>query len=434
MLNKIIDRLSKHKLSGWQVREVHKTSFQSFLAKEERECVRTVDTTRYEISIHQLRDVEGKKVLGLATFRIGPADIGSLETKIKEALFSADLVSNQPFELPGPQKSYPTIQICDETLREQTLMTLEDRLRLALSKEKQTRLSAAEFFVDRAESRLVNHLGLNTQQTETLIHMELILLSTSGGKENEFIDRYSRRYLKDFNVEQEVADSARVARNATIAQLPQTGFFPVVFSGEPLDNLFNPLVARASARLKYNKMLDNELGKMVVDESSGDRVTLWSNGLLDGAIGSNRFDNYGTPSQRVCLIEKNKVKTMLADKRYADYLDVPVTGELGNIEIEGGSKPFQQLLDPSAWGVEKIYHLEAFSAFEPNAITGAFSAEIRTGTEISKEGTKPIKGGSVSGVLQKALANVTLSQERVQRERTLAPQGIHFKELAIAGD
>jgi hypothetical protein len=96
---------------------------------------------------------------------------------------------------------------------------------------------------------------------------------------------------------------------------------------------------------------------------------------------------------RVCLIERNRLKNFLADKRYADYLGVPVTGELGNIDVESGSLPYKTMTDAATGNGKPIYHLQAFSAFEPNAITGAFSAEIKAGYEISSKGINRLKGG-----------------------------------------
>jgi predicted Zn-dependent protease len=183
-------------------------------------------------------------------------------------------------------------------------------------------------------------------------------------------------------------------------------------------------------------MVSSEVGKTVVADGNvaGDRITLWSNALLKGALGSARFDSYGTPGRRVCLIEDNLLRAYAVDKRYADYLKLPVTGELANIEVASGLTAFDSLRDPAGVGAPVLYHLQAFSAFEPNAITGAFSAEIRAGYEISTKGVRPIKGGSVSGVLHRDLLDCRLSKERVQRERLLAPKGLLFSKLTIAGE
>jgi PmbA protein len=164
----------------------------------------------------------------------------------------------------------------------------------------------------------------------------------------------------------------------------------------------------------------------------GDKVTLWSNGQIKGALGSSRFDSYGSPTGRILLIESNVLRNFVADQRYATYLGLPVTGEFGNVEVGPGTTPYEDLRSPQS-DRETIYHLQAFSAFEPNPITGAFSAEIRAGYEISKSGIRPIKGGSVSGILQRDLLDCRLSKEQVLRENALVPKGVLFKKLTIAG-
>jgi predicted Zn-dependent protease len=307
MITKITEALNKRNLSGWMVRETRVKSHQSFLALAERECTRRVDTTTYTITIHQKRG----DVLGLSSFRLSKEGLPSFEKSLDDALFAAGLVSNQPFELPDAPKYLPEVEIFDATVNENSLTKFEDRLKAAVAKEKSTRLSAAEFFVDAVESRLVNHKGLDVNQRETRLHTEFILLSKAGKTEKEFIDRYSRRYIRDFDLEAQVRDSAQRAREATKASLPQTGAFPVILTDEPLDHIFNPVLARASARLKYNKMIQSEIGQSVTPggDPKGDTVTLWSNSLLNRALGSSRYDSYGTPGRRICLIEKKQRET-----------------------------------------------------------------------------------------------------------------------------
>ena len=433
MLSKITDALAKRKLTAWQVREGRRTSHQSFLALTERECRRQVDTQSWMVSIHQLRTGPQGPVLGLASFKISPPEMPLLEQRIDEALFSAGLVTNQPFELPEKGAAAPEVELADPAIGPTLMDEFEDRLKAAIAKEASIRLSAAEFFADRVELRLVNHRGLDVSQVETSLHTEFILLSRRGSEEKEFIDRFTRRLSRDFKIEEEVAASAEQARAAAEATLPKTGKFPVLLSDEPLDRLFTPLLARASARLKYNRMIDATPGQLMVESTgAGDPVTLWSNPLLPGAMGSYRYDVYGTPAERVCLLEKSRLVRQIADKRYADYLGVPVTGEAGNIEVEGGSQAYNDLRKPAGTG-KTLYHLQAFSAFEPNPITGAFSAEIRSGFEITASGARPIKGGSVSGVLHKDLASARMSRERVQRENVLVPKGVLFEGLTVAG-
>jgi PmbA protein len=430
ILDQIKTVLSGSKADGWQINWAEKTSHQSFLALNTLECRREVRIEAATITVYK-KHADG--ALGSSTFKISPNAVASLPAKLEQALFAAGLVSNQAFELPEPGATYPTVELADPSVRLDLLSSLEQRLLAAVSKEKHIRLSAAELFLDRAHSRLINHKGVDVQQESTALHTEFILLCRTDSRENEFIDRYTRRFATDFNLEGEVASSAQAARDATIAVAPKTGTYAVIFSEEPLDNLFNPIIARSSARLKYNNMIQTSLGSAVTDtgQTRGDKLTIWSNPTLKGGGASYRFDGYGTPARPVCLIKKNQVENLTADQRYAQYLNVPVTGEMGNIEVEGGSHSFESLLHPV--GASPIYHIKAFSAFEPNSITGAFSAEIRAGYEISPTGARPIKGGSVSGVLQRDMLDCRLSSERVQRESALVPKAIRFEALTLAG-
>src|SRR5437762_22943 len=90
MLPKIIAALKKKKISGWQIRETHKKSFQSFLALTKKECQRLVATTSYQVTVFQKN---GDK-LGLSSFKLGPQQADQIEPKIEAALFAASLVQN----------------------------------------------------------------------------------------------------------------------------------------------------------------------------------------------------------------------------------------------------------------------------------------------------------------------------------------------------
>ena len=144
------------------------------------------------------------------------------------------------------------------------------------------------------------------------------------------------------------------------------------------------------------------------------------------------MDSTGAIGTRRLLIENGKLKGRWASSRYAQYLKQETTGDLGNIEVEPGKYAEADLFKPESG--RPIYHLYDFSYFEPNPITGEFSAEIRSGEEITASGRKPIKGGSVSGLSSAAVASALFSVEREQRERYLGPKAIRCPQLTLAGE
>lgn len=424
---------SRKELAGWSISSRRERSHQLFLTQSKPEAQRAADVSAYEVQILHAHTAQGRPVLGTASFTLDEGSLALLDQELDKALFAASLVHNEPYTLPGPQSVYPDPVLNDPAVSanpERALKDFQEVLLSSLAQEKGVRLASAEFFLDRAESSLCNHLGLEASQTSTRVSGEIILLAEGQGQAAEFITRPSRRLLKDFDVAEEVRTAAAYARDRLRAGPPPTGVHDVVFAEEALDHFFNPFVSASSAAMKYNRMTTSEPGKPVlgIQNPTGDKLTLWNNGLLDGALGSSRYDGFGTPMARTLLVQDNVLKNFWATKRHADYLKVPVTGDFGNVEVAAGSRSEKEINESG-----RVYQLLAFSVFEPNSLTGAFSAEIRMGYEITPQGRKPIKGGSVAGTLSRAFQNVHFSQERVQRERYLGPRAILCQGLTLAG-
>jgi predicted Zn-dependent protease len=144
---------------------------------------------------------------------------------------------------------------------------------------------------------------------------------------------------------------------------------------------------------------------------------------------SSRFDSDGLPGQRQSIINHGILERFWARHRYAQYLQVPATGDFANMEIAAGSHPFVDLMQSDA----PLYHIVAFSAMSPDPITGDFVGEIRLGYELQGGQTRPIKGGSIGGNLFATLSAAQLSQETVFLGDYLGPRGMRFPSITVAG-
>jgi len=274
---------------------------------------------------------------------------------------------------------------------------------------------------------------VNVLQESTLFSGEFVLLAKGPQSESEVFQAFKRRRVSDLGLPALVAQASAAARARVSAGLPKTGAFDVVFSGEALEHFFNWFGTQASAGAKYNRMTKAEPGDMLAAPLSGATpLTLWHNAILPYGVGSYRVDPTGSAACRKLLIEGGKLKSRWANARYAQYLGIEASGELGNLEVEPGAYSEADLLKPE--GGRPLYHLFDFSYFEPNGVTGEFSAEIRAGEEITAEGRRPIKGGSVSGLSSAAVASARFSKQREQRERYFGPQWIRCSNLTMAGE
>jgi PmbA protein len=136
------------------------------------------------------------------------------------------------------------------------------------------------------------------------------------------------------------------------------------------------------------------------------------------------------PAQRVEIINRGILSRFWATQRHAEYLDIAATGAFGNMEIAPGSTPFEGLFR----GEGPTYHIVAFSAMDPDPLTGNFVGEIRLGYEIEKGQRSPIRGGSISGNLFEVLAKATLSSETMFMGDYLGPRGMRFAQITVAGE
>jgi PmbA protein len=311
-----------------------------------------------------------------------------------------------------------------------------ERMQAAVASEPGVRLTAGECFGEIHATHLVNSRGIDAEQESTQVDIELVLHSQKGERESEIFDELTRRRISDLNLESVVEERVQMTRDVLDAQAPASWQGPVVLRNEALtvflagDHLNESVIhTLASAAAKYSRLSSWEVGKPVFrTEVLGDPLTVWANRTLPFGIASNRFDAEGLPAQRVQLIRENELGAFTSSQRYADYLQIPATGDFGNIEIPAGTRPAAELL------AEPYLEVVQFSWFNPNPITGDFATEIRFGYVVRDGKRTPFKGGQLIGNYMDALANVHWSAEMGFFGAYLGPQAARFNDLKVSGE
>jgi PmbA protein len=415
-------------ISAWEIRRWRKKSYQCYHILDQIESQRVVEIEKYGITLYKEYDLEGQKVLGESTVSLSEGD--HCHDRLALCSEMAALVANPVFHLPEKKLSYNQIQTVDADLRERPLFYL-DRIQDDLTKGslEKVRRSSAEVFIEDKELFLLNSNGLEKESSFTEIFVDFILLAEKGpllDGESQGMKRV--RYYTDLQLTEMVQHYAQYAREAQEALLPQGGSYPVVFSDEALDTLFNFFVLQASGPACFQKWSHLVIGKPVILDLKGEALSLSSNPTLAGGMKSRSFDDNGLPLYRVEVIQNNIFQKRLNSKRYADYLQEEATGDSSNLEVAPGSRSVLDLLADGP-----CYHLLRFSTFEPNPITGAFSGEIRTGYLLQHGQKIPIKGGSVSGTIQQAFKEAYFSKERTTRDAYFGPEAVRIEKLDITG-
>jgi len=145
-------------------------------------------------------------------------------------------------------------------------------------------------------------------------------------------------------------------------------------------------------------------------------------------VNSRYFDAEGVYLKDVVLLEKGIIKNIIATNRYAHYLDLPVTGNIQNLDIKAGSKPEKVL--------RKTPYLEiiSFSAFQMDPMTGFFGGEFRLGIYHDGYDSIPVTLGTVSANMKEAQKEMFFSSERVQSNNIITPKIVKFNKMTIAGN
>ncbi len=433
-------------VDAWQVSTARREEAQVYLIGADiEEARRLVASEGATVTLHNLHAPHGAEsdgqALGETTLTIlsdEQADANRLAARLRDGALMASLTDNQPFTLPTmPAQGYPSVEAEDLSLGASIEAAVEragQRLRVALRQTPGVRLGSAEIYATRTEHTLTNSAGLSASKRETSAYLDLALLAGEGDNVAEFHAELRRRRLSDLHVERIVAAYGAFALHSLHATAPDAWEGPVVLSGDAVAQFFDshfggPLLAHASAEMAYQRMSRFKVGEFITgDEPRGDRLTLVSDATRPFGIRTSAYDSRGIPAQAVTLIEDGVFKRPWADARYAQYLGVPATGELGNLTISRGSTPLDTLRSASQG---PVFEIVAFSLFNPDPVTGDFSTEIRLGYRHDASGVRPIKGGSLVGNTFAALVDARFAAEPFTDGAYFGPAAIRFANLRI---
>ncbi|MBN2300834.1 MAG: hypothetical protein JXC31_06595, partial [Acholeplasmataceae bacterium] len=216
---------------------------------------------------------------------------------------------------------------------------------------------------------------------------------------------------------------------ANAIPLPNIKDVPVILTGSAVGEFFDYYAAHVSAAMIYQQISTSKVGDLIQgNDVTGDRITLSVTPHLKNSIYSATYDQEGILLKETLLIKEGKVNALYARKRYADYLKIKPTGEVGNMIVKGGSRTESELLKDPHLLIHK------FSNFQMNVLTGDFGGELRLGVYFDGKKHTPVTLGSVSGTVLKSQKEMYLSKEVVQDEKYLVPKIVKLSEVSIAGN
>jgi TldD protein len=224
--------------------------------------------------------------------------------------------------------------------------------------------------------------------------------------------------LLDEDVVAEAATIAarRAAQNVGAEPAP-AGTYTVVLSSEAGGTLIHESVGHgleADLNLKGLSVYSGRIGQKVASEL----ITVVDDGRDPGQRGTSAMDDEGSPTQRTVLIEKGVLKTYLSDRKHAEKLGIPRSGNarresfrylpicrMTNTMIERGESDPDDILASVKDGV----FVRKMGGGQVDVVSGNFAFEITECFRI-RDGrlAEPLRGATLVGQGPKLMSEIDM--------------------------
>lgn len=306
---------------------------------------------------------------------------------------------------------------------------------------KEIMLSIALFSKEISEYRIVNSEGVDVEdKTASNVFQGSMIIKHKGKLESIEFDKGDKKLL-DAGTGTSFAERLKSLLNK---KSMKTSEVQLILHPDALSALFGQSYAfSVNGENIYLKksLFHDKLGKKVFDE----KLTITDDAVTPNLFCTRPFDNEGTPSQSLKVIEKGVLKNVLYDNYYAKLANKESTGNAyrkvastpriapNNILIEKGNNDVIKEADKA------IYVRTMLGTHTMNDATGDFSLGVMEGHYIEKGEIKhPVKDSMIAGNFFEVMNSVQAIGKEI--EHSLSVSGgcylpeILFKKIKVIGN
>lgn len=235
----------------------------------------------------------------------------------------------------------------------------------------------------------------------------------SAARHEEASTHRGWEYLEDVATPTFVGEAAAKRAKLQLEGVPaKAGQFPCVLGPRVVGVLAHEALGHlAEADLTVNSAFAGKLNEVVAAEG----VSMTDDGTDPGNVGTEKYDEEGTPATRVEIIKDSVLTGLLTNREYSAKLDLPLTGNaraesyrfapvvrMRNTIFEPGNQSHEELLD----GIEFGYYCGDFRGGQAQT-NASFQVGIQEAYEIvNGEITRPVTDLSISGIATDSLFKI----------------------------
>ncbi|MFD3158446.1 metallopeptidase TldD-related protein [Haloimpatiens sp. FM7330] len=429
----LIKNIIKHNknISAYKIIETITESSELFFIKKEMDMNRSKKVHYYKVTLFKDFEEDGEKYRGSSTCNIYPTmDKEEINEIINDSAFSSSFVKNSFYPLPKPitskidlQKSNFSSKALSDWLPELTEAIFKN------DKYKNGYINSAELFLNKIFTHIINSEGIDVSYEKYKGELEIIV---NWKEQKGEIELYKNIKFSEFDpsmISNEIDKLIKLSKERALSNTTvKSGKYTVLLTGSPVKTMLNFYLTKSNTQAVYDGISNLKVGENIQGNNiKGDLLNITLDPCMKNSTNSIPYDDDGYPLSPVKLFEKGVLKQYYGDVRHSYYINVEPTGNIGNIEIEGGSQSICELKK------SPYVELVSFSDFQLNSLTGDFGGEIRLGWFFDGNNTIPITGGSISGNIQDIQNEMYFSKELQKDNDFIGPKTIKLVNISISG-
>lgn len=351
---------------------------------------------------------EGIGIRVIKNNRVGFAftsDFSKIKETTEQALANTSLnKEDKNIQFAMPEKEVNVKGIYDENYENLDIETSIDFLNNIIEKaeEKNCEVTSAGFSADEYEKVILNSNGVNLSMKKTLFAAGLSVNVIEGTDISTSYDSISSTKFSNLNGDKLSSDVCNLALNSLGGENVETNDYDVVLDYHAATGLLSTFISAFSSE-------NVERGRSILKGKEGTEITteslsLFDDGIYEGAIYARPFDGEGTASKKTPLIKEGVLNSFLYDIATGNKADTESTsngsrGYTSTPSVAPSNLIFDFNESTNINEIQKgVVVTSVLGAHTANPITGDFSVEASNAFKIEKgQISKPIKKAMISG-------------------------------------
>ena len=422
----LLEILRASAADAWEAAEVQEKRWEFYFIRHRLDQHRCVSTREFEVKVYR-KSGEGQ-FLGSAAATL-PEDAGAEEMKktvdglCQDALY----VRNPAYTLNPPAAAAGE---CSGESTDLARVSGDFLKAMAALPETETEdLNSYEIFVSDIRRRFLNSEGIDVTAVYPSSMVEAVVNARKDGHEIELYRLYHSGTCDAEQLKRDLTETLRFGRDKLRTEkTPALKKADLVLSTDAACEVYDWFISRMNAAMVVRRMSDWEIGKPVLKEFRGDRVTLKTLRTLPNSSGNALYDMEGAPTRDMTVMEAGVPVNFFGSRQFSQYLGLKDSFIPGNFEVSGGTATAEELRQGA------FLEVVEFSDFQVNPLNGDMAGEIRLAYWHDGTGrVTPVSGGSVSGTLSELAADMRFTAESRQYNSRRIPAVTRLKGATVTG-